>query len=140
VVQRRGDAGEEPGCGRASTLCTRALLALPLLTQRRLWQVGAEDPSSAEQDFQDVYASLPSAAISIPGLSNSTRKALSGSTSPPDYGLSSSPQGISPEEEAALEDVSHLYSVCRLRGLRLPSRCVLVALLRTLSCAVCAVA
>ena len=69
------------------------------------FQTGADDPGSAEQDFQDVYASLPSAAISIPGLSRSAREALSGSASPPDYGLSSSPQGISPEEEAALEDV-----------------------------------
>ena len=80
----------------------RARGRLPQLT------IDPEAEPEPEVEFQDVYASLPasaSPAISIPGLSRATRDALEGSASPPDYGLSSSPQGISPEEEAALEDV-----------------------------------
>ena len=89
--------------------------------------------TGGEQDFQDVYASLPSAAISIPGLNRSAREALSGSASPPDYGLSSSPQGISPEEEAALEDVRvpRTSLSLPLSTARACARCVLCVAVRS---------
>ena len=103
-MQQKSDASEvraaePPRVSRQPRHVTNA----PSRTQPLSIDGGGGDQD--DQDFQDVYASLPSAAISIPGLSRSVRDTLSGSSSPPDYGLSSSPQGISPEEEAALEDV-----------------------------------
>ena len=93
--------------------------------------------SDGSEDFLLVYKSLPasgpesptSQAISIPGMAATRRsigssssdilaQALSGSSSPPDYGLSSAPQGMSPEEETALEDVRYMASLLHASSLR----------------------
>jgi hypothetical protein len=77
---------------------------------------GNKPPQQSSRSFVPAGAAASSQAISIPGMGHLARssgsassdalaQALSGSSSPPDYGLSSAPTGMSPEEEAALEDV-----------------------------------